>query len=66
MVTAMHNIHAELVQKRWPAEGIVYVRLYDDAGHEEWALLEQGCDYDKAFVILQTAALRLGGGSYGL
>lgn len=67
MITAQRNVQAEVIRKPWPAEGIVYVKLYrgDD---EEWTLLTDGCDYDTAYVSLQQAANRLGtgGGMYGV
>ena len=65
-VAQQHGVHAEIIQKRFPAEGIVYVRLFDDDGHEEWTLLDPDRDYDKAFVSLQRSAIRLErGGNLG-
>ena len=45
-------LKAEVVHKEWPADGIVYVRLYDAEGGEEWVLLDRDCDYDKAFAMM--------------
>lgn len=61
IVTAQRGLHAETVQKKWPAEGIVYVRLFNDEGGEEWVLLERGREYDATYTALQRAANRLKG-----
>ena len=59
MITTQRGIHGEIIQKKFPADGIIYVRLYDDAGNEEWSLVEPGIDYDSAYAILQQPANRL-------
>ena len=61
-------LKAEVIHKEWPADGIVYVRLYTVDGMEEWALLDRDCDYDKAYAMLLPQAERLisGGGGIGV
>lgn len=64
---APRPIHGEIIRKEWPADGIVYVRLYTDGGRAEWALLETGSSYDKAYAMLLEPARRiLGGGNCGV
>lgn len=61
-------LKAEVIHKEWPADGIVYVRLYDAEGGEEWVLLDRDCDYDKAYAMMLPQAERLvsGGGRLGV
>ena len=59
MITTQRGIHGEIIQKKFPADGVIYVRLYDDTGNEEWSLVEPGIDYDSAYSILQRPANRL-------
>lgn len=65
-VAKQHGLHAEITQKRFPAEGVVYVRLFDDDGHEEWSLIDPSRNYDTAFLALQRSAIRMErGGDFG-
>ena len=59
IISGMRNINAEIVQKKFPAEGIIYARLYTDDGREEWTLLDPDSDYDKAFAMMMRSANRL-------
>lgn len=58
---AIVPIQADIIRKQWPADGIVYVRLYTDDGREEWVLLDADCAYEKAIAMLRTPVDRLEG-----
>ena len=61
MISDIADVHVEIVQKKFPAEGVIYARLYTDDGREEWTLLDPSSDsdYDKAFATLSHSAKRL-------
>ena len=59
IISGIRGITAEIVQKKFPAEGVIYARLYTDDGREEWTLLDPNSDYDKAFATLIHSANRL-------